>query len=182
VSEESAVSADDKKAPARRGPRKEADIRAEVEAEMREKLEAEIRAEAEAKIRAEVEEQFRAEAVAKKDAEDSTPVNGLDIIGDPKQEGSITVNFVEDGLTLLGKVWYRGEELVINPGTKEWDEAAAVLRMDEFEQEEKWGRRFFRPGLWRGKGFDQIDDPDLSDAERAQLQKAEQKRRQRLGL
>lgn len=165
----------------RRGPRKEADIRAEVAAE----VEAQVRAEMEERIRTELAEEFAAkEREAEKSravASEARPIKGTDIDGDPTVEGSLTVHFVDDGLTLLGKVWYRGEELTINPGTEQWEEAYAVLSLDEYGQEERWGRRFFREGLWRGKRLDEIDDELLDPQERAQLAKAEQIRQQRYG-
>jgi hypothetical protein len=42
------------------------------------------------------------------------------------------------------------------------------IHMDEDQQVAKWGKRFFRPGPWRGAGFD-VDDPSLSDEQRDQL-------------
>lgn len=160
----------EKKPAARRGPRKEADIRAEVEAEMRERLEAEIRAEI---------EQQQAEK-AKYSAE-ATPVSGLDITADPKADGALTVHFVDDGLTLLGKIWYRGEELTIAPGTDQWELAHSVLSLDEFQQEDRWGRRMFRPGPWRGKSLTEIDDDSLTEDDKVKLAKAEKIRRERFG-
>lgn len=173
----------------RRGPRKEADIRAEVEAQMRAEVEAQVRAEMEEKIRREMQEQ--AEEQRRKDelsrsASSDKPVTGFQISGNPQAEGSVTIHFVDDGFTVLGKVWYRGEELTIVPGTKQWDQSPeykgkifAVL--DEFEQEEIWGRRFFRLGPWRGKRLTEIDDPELTEAERNALAKAEQIRNERFG-
>jgi hypothetical protein len=88
---------------------------------------------------------------------------------------------LEDGFTAFGKVWYRGEELTLVPGTEKWDKAPrrfgkVFVEMDEFEQEEVWGRRLFRPGPWRGKRLTEIEDPEMTEAERAALARAEQKR------
>ncbi len=172
-----------KKKPGRKSA---AEIRAEIEAEVR----AELAAEADVstmreQIRAEMEaERAAIEAKAEADrklAAEARPIRGTEIDGDPSIEGSITVHFLDDGLTLLGKVWYRGEELTINPGTENWEMAHPVLSMDEYAQEEKWGKRFFRPGPWRGKRLDEIDDEILDDKERAQLAKAQKIREERYG-
>lgn len=189
------MSAAPEKPAVRRGPRKEADIRAEVESQIREEMEAQIRAEMAEKSeesREEMEAQIRAEMAAEIQAQqaqeardraaaaEARPIKGTDVDGDPSVPGSITVHFVDDGLTLLGKVWYRGENLTITPGTQNWAEAHEILKMDEYEQEEKWdGRRFFRAGPWRGKALTEINEELLTDAERAQLAKAEQIRRER---
>lgn len=169
----------------RRGPRKESDIRAEIEAQVRSETEERVRVEMETRIRAEMQDEFAAkERAAEKSraaAAEARPIRGSEIDGDPTIEGSITVHFVDDGLTLLGKVWYRGEELTINPHTNQWNEAVEVLTLDEFAQEERWGRRFFRMGLWRGKHLDEIDDESLDEQERLQLAKAAKIREERYG-
>lgn len=150
----------------RRGPRKESEIRAEVEQELRERLREELLAEM---------------AEAKRDAEDATPISGAEVSGNPMAEGSITVHFVEDGLTLLGRVWYRGEELTVEPGSAQWNIAHKVLEMDEYAQEAKWGRRFFREGPWRGKRLDEIEDEVITEADREALRKAQEQRDKRMG-
>lgn len=175
-----------KEAPVkRRGPRKESEIRAEIEAQFRAEMEAKLEAK-EASIRAEIATEMAAkEAAAAKEralAAEARPISGRQIDGDPSVEGSITVHFLEDGLTLLGKVWYRGEELTINPGTENWAAAASILELDEFAQEERWGKRFFRPGVWRGKRLDEIDDPELTEDEKAALKKAAHERDLRYGV
>lgn len=184
------------KTAARRGPRKESEIRAELEAELREKIFAEMQAEAQpvpavdaeairAQIRAEMENEARVkaqeEARQREMAAEARPINAREVDGDPTAEGALTVHFVEDGLTLLGKVWYRGEELTIVPGTPQWNEAHSILSMDEFDQEARWGKRFIRAGLWRGKRLDEIVDEELTDAEREQLKKAARLRDERYG-
>ncbi len=186
----------------RRGPRKESEIRAEVEAQVRAEAETRARVEAEQtrmvpeepvsreQIEAEVREQIEAEQRAVEEARELAnevkPLSGSDIDGDPSQPGAVTVHFVEDGFTLLGKVWYRGEELTINPNTPQWDAALLnggprlVIQQDEFEQEEKYHARYFRPGPWRGKGFD-LESEELTDAERRALEQAEEIRLRRYG-
>jgi hypothetical protein len=161
----------------RRGPKKESQIRAEVEAELRAKVEAEVRA-----------EMMREAAQKRAAAEASSPmvphVSGLDLSGDPSAPESVTIHFVDDGFTVLGKVWYRGEELTLEPGSQQWEEAPSYrgkifALLDEFEQEEIWGRRFFREGLWRGKRLSEIDDPELTSEDRVALERAEMARSQK---
>lgn len=163
----------------RRGPRKEADIRAEIEAEMRATLEAEM-AEQRAALQAEFEAK-EAEIKAEREANDVSPVTGLDLSMDPTLPDAVTIHFVKDGMTLLGKVWYQGEELTLVPGTDQWansmiDRTRSFVSLDTYEQEARWGQEYFRQGPWRGKRLDEIDDPDLTDAERAQLAKAAKQR------
>lgn len=180
MSEESAVSAT---APKKRGPKSAAEIRAEVEAQVREEVEAQVRAE----MQQEREKERReAELARVANSPDTKPVNGFQISGSPDAEGAVTLHFVEDGFTVLGKVWYRGEELSVVPGTPQWEQSPIYrgkifAELDEFEQEEIWGRRFFRQGPWRGKRLTEIDDPELSDDERSALAKAEQIRMERFG-
>jgi len=98
-----------------------------------------------------------------------------------KPENVVTINFVEDGLTALGWSWYRGETLSIEKGTDEWDrtlfenadgDQVSWMELDEDEQVERWGDRFFREGKWSGKGFD-LSDPDLTPEQKAVLAAAE---------
>lgn len=91
---------------------------------------------------------------------------------------SITVNFVEDGFTALGKVWYRGEELTVQKGSEDWDKTLtggrSWLEFTEAQQEAAYGRRMFREGRWSGKKYEITDD--LSDEEKAALLKANAER------
>lgn len=93
-------------------------------------------------------------------------------------EKFFTINFVEDGLTAFSAVWYRGQELTLELGSPEWEstlntEGKSWLELDEDEQLERWGVRYFRPGKWSGKGFD-LDDPELTEEEKAALQAVEE--------
>jgi len=104
----------------------------------------------------------------------------------PADKKFYQIHFVEDGLTTLGKVWYRGEELTVVEGTDEWDKVHdkngnTFLTLDEDAQIDKWGKRMFRPGPWKGKGLD-IDNPELTEQERAILERAEKKRLQAASL
>lgn len=171
--------------PKKRGPKSQAEIRAEVEAQVRAELEEQIRSEMQAKA----EEERRAAELAREAASEAKPVSGFQISGNPTEDGALTIHFVDDGFTVLGKVWYRGEELTLVPGTPQWDLAPRYrgkmfADLDEFDQEEIWGRRFFRAGPWRGRRITEVEDSDvpLSDAERATLAKAEQIRNERYGV
>lgn len=186
---------DDAQGPRRRGPRKESEVRAEVEAQMRAELElalarqreellAELKADRD-KIDNEKAAMAAFEAQIRKTesvSEQAKPATVPEV--DAETPGAVTVNFVDDGMTLLGKVWYIGEELTIVPDTPQWEEATdgrtgrMLLTFDEDEQIQRWGRRFFRPGHWKGSGFD-LDDPNLTDEERLRLQSIQDKRTSR---
>ena len=94
-----------------------------------------------------------------------------------KPEDVVTVNFVEDGLTAFQRVWYRGQELSIEKGTPEWEQTLdedgnSWLELDENDQLDKWGVRFFREGKWAGRGFD-LNDPNLTAEDKAALRAIE---------
>lgn len=81
----------------------------------------------------------------------------------PEQPGSpdnILIHFLEDGLTALGQVWYRGQELEFEPGGAAYEDTRdrngfswLDLRGDEFAQVERWGKVMFRAGPWPGKSL-----------------------------
>lgn len=73
---------------------------------------------------------------------------------------NILIHFVDDGFTALGKVWYRGQELEIEPGSQSYKDTCdrlgrtwLSLRDDESEQIERYGRVMFRSGPWPGKSY-----------------------------
>lgn len=110
------------------------------------------------------------------------PISADDVNGDPNVQGSIQIHFRSDGHTALGKVWYVGEELILTPGTREWELALlndgtdrVFAQLDEFEQMERWGEERFRQGPWRGRGLN-LDDPNLDAEERARLAEVQRKR------
>lgn len=181
MTDESAVSAQPvaPAAPKKRGPKP----RAVIEAEMRERIEAEVRekveAETRAKVEAEVAERERQEAEARALAAEDHPLPAKAIDGDPTAEGAVIINFVEDGFTKLGRVWFRGEHLTLNPGTPQWEDAMdaptgkVFALLTEEEQIARWGKRYWRPGIWKGLRLDQINDPELTMEEREILRKAQ---------
>lgn len=75
-------------------------------------------------------------------------------------EDNIVIHFVNDGLTALGQVWYRGQDLEIAPGSPAYRETCdrngkswLALRGDPAAQEARWGREYFREGPWAGKSY-----------------------------
>lgn len=129
------------------------------------------------------------------DPGDSTPAARQTVGGAKEQQGNDpdadhVLHSVSDGMTLLGRTWYRGEELRVKEGSSDWeaitdrngwnifaiagDPQAQVLRYDE----EK-----FRSGPWP---FQQLSQDDLEaiasdgfasleDAERARKKLARQR-------
>jgi hypothetical protein len=87
----------------------------------------------------------------------------------------VTINFVEDGFTAFGAMWYRGQTLSVERGTEDWKSTEDVygdswLDLTEDDQIERYGRRMFRPGVWAGASFDLSED-HLTDEDRALLEK-----------
>lgn len=91
---------------------------------------------------------------------------------------------LKDGFTVLGKVWYRGEEIVLDDAayeeTKDMN-GHSWADLTEKDQYEKWDDLYFAPGPWPHKGYD-LDDPSLTEEDRAKLRAAEEKRRQRAAM
>lgn len=159
---------------------------AKPKAETPAQMKARLRAEIEAEMRAEIEAELRAEVEAQAEGDDLT----LEKLFDPNfQDGpapdlrvpdqiprnAIHVHFIADGYTILGKMWYRGEELIVEPNTQQWDEVHdrngnTTLTLDEYEQEDRWGETKLRPGPWRGKSLASLlDDDSLTDEEKDRL-------------
>lgn len=82
----------------------------------------------------------------------------ISVPGDGK---NIIIHFLEDGLTALGKVWYRGEELEFEVGSQAYKDTFnrrgqtwLDLRFDEFAQADRFdGKIMFRNGPWPGKTY-----------------------------
>jgi hypothetical protein len=78
----------------------------------------------------------------------------------PGDGKNILIHILEDGTTMLGKVWYRGDELEFEPGSRaykdtfnRYGQSWLDLRLDEFKQAERWGKILFRNGPWPGKSY-----------------------------
>lgn len=82
----------------------------------------------------------------------------LDPVAQPGDQENILIHFLEDGLTAGGQVWYRGQEIEYEPGSRAYQDTFdrlgrswLDLRNDEFAQVERWGKVMFRTGPWPGK-------------------------------
>lgn len=179
--------------PVKKGPRKASEVVAETEARVRAEAADEIAA-----LKAQLEqvttdasareEELLKELSAKPGTESVTaqakPAQLPEIADDT--EGAITVSFVSNDMTILGKLWFQGEELTVAPGTPQWDElwdanrGKSYLEYTEDEQVLIWGERKFRPGKWSGQGYEALlSNPDLSEEERAELESILNKRKSR---
>lgn len=84
----------------------------------------------------------------------------LEKLANPGDGGNIVIHFLEDGLTALGKVWYRGQELEFEPGSKAYKDTFnrhgktwLELAGNDFAQVDRWGKVMFRLGPWPGKAY-----------------------------
>lgn len=113
---------------------------------------------------------------------------------DPKPEETekggerIHVHFVADGLTALGKLWYRGEELIVERDSEEFERTKDTkgnswLDLTRREQVDRWGQEMFDEGPWPYAGWDRAFDPDENGAKHedmdAEALKQAEKARQR---
>jgi hypothetical protein len=69
----------------------------------------------------------------------------------PVATEGILIHFVEDGLTVFGRVWYRGQEIEIGPSHSRWPEAVGWITLNRVQQFERWGRQYFDFGPWPGQ-------------------------------
>jgi len=65
----------------------------------------------------------------------------------------IAVHFIEDGLTALGQVWYRGQVLRMAVGDAVWaktlgHDGSSWLELSKQRQIEVYGKQFFDYGPW----------------------------------
>jgi hypothetical protein len=89
--------------------------------------------------------------VAERDKADATEA--------PKS-GKFVIHIVNDGLTMLGKIWRRGQELEFDTDSKAYKDTCDVngysvleLRRNPRAQEKLYGKVMFREGPWTGKTF-----------------------------
>jgi hypothetical protein len=78
----------------------------------------------------------------------------------PDDGENFVIHILEDGLTVLGRVMYRGDELEFKPGSQAYKDTFdrngrtwLTLRHDEFAQVDRWGKVMFRNGPWPGKKY-----------------------------
>jgi len=86
-----------------------------------------------------------------------------DEVKNPGDEKNILIHFVRDGFCDLGTVWYKGQELELEPGTPQYESAKQWARYTPEEQEEFYGEVYFRQGPWKGKDY---EDEAAAKAER----------------
>ncbi len=89
---------------------------------------------------------------------DEVPV--VEELNNPGDGSNIVIHFLEDGLSALGQIWYRGQELEFEVGSRAhkdtYDRSGKSwldLRNDEFAQVDRFGKIMFRNGPWPGKTY-----------------------------
>lgn len=107
----------------------------------------------------------------------------------------IRIHFLEDGVTALGKLYYRGDELEFVAGSvahrdtfdrlgRSWLD----MRGDDFAQIERFGKVMFRNGPWPGKTYADATyenlrvvggDASVSPPTQAEIEAAEKARKRR---
>ena len=83
------------------------------------------------------------------------PETEYDEVSEPGNQENILIHFVRDGFCELGVIWYKGQELELEPGTAQYDSAKRWATLDSSEQEEFYGDQYFRQGPWKGKEYDE---------------------------
>lgn len=78
-----------------------------------------------------------------------------DVVANPGDEKNILIHFIRDGFCELGTVWYKGQELELEPGTPQYDAAKKWALLDSTEQEEFYGAHYYRQGPWKGKEWEE---------------------------
>lgn len=86
-----------------------------------------------------------------------------DKVTNPGDEKNILIHFVRDGFCELGAVWYKGQELELEPGTPQYDLAKSWASYTPEQQEEFYGDVYFRQGEWKGKNY---EEDSAAEAER----------------
>lgn len=87
----------------------------------------------------------------------------FDEVTNPGNKKNILIHFVRDGFCELGTIWYKGQELELEPGTPQYESAKRWAFYTPEEQEEFYKEVYFRAGPWKGKDY---DDPSATEAER----------------
>lgn len=123
------------------------------EVALRDQLRAELRREIEAEVRAEIASRSTVNVMDGFFAPDGVSVS-------PTEE-QVLVHFIDDGFTIGGRMFYRGEETLV-PASTPW------LALNSRQQIRQYGKRIFRTGPWDGEGFD-LTDPALTAADRVRL-------------
>lgn len=106
---------------------------------------------------------------------------------DPNAE-KILIHVLEDGITLQGEVWYRGQEIEFTVGSKAHQQTFnrhgkswLDMASDEEAQYNRWGKLYFREGPWRGRSLTQVTladlPPDATEVDLERVRRAASKRR-----
>lgn len=69
---------------------------------------------------------------------------------------TVLIHFITDGFTFAGTVWYRGQELELDMGSERYQQAKGWIHLtgeNEWLQEDRYGKVFFRAGPWRGRRY-----------------------------
>lgn len=81
----------------------------------------------------------------------------------PGANENILIHFLEDGFTALGQIWRRGQELEFEPNSPAYQDTVdrfgwswLELRLDEFQQVDRYGKVMFRVGPWPGKTYAEV--------------------------
>ncbi len=77
-------------------------------------------------------------------------------------ENTRVVHFLEDGITVASRVWYRGQSFYVDEDSPQFGEMPKIgdrvwLDLTEDEQIEIYGKVMFRPGPWPHKNWDEVD-------------------------
>lgn len=101
---------------------------------------------------------LRDQLAREKGRKDEEPV--VEVIAKPGDDSNILIHFLEDGLTVLGRVMYRGDELEFDTRSQAYRDTFnrfgqtwLELRNNEFGQVDRWGKIMFRSGPWPGKSY-----------------------------
>lgn len=84
----------------------------------------------------------------------------LEVPTNPGADGNIVMHVLRDGFTVLGQVWYRGQELEFEVGSPAYQDTFdrlgntwLSLLDDEAAQIDRWGEICIRRGPWPGKSY-----------------------------
>lgn len=124
--------------------------------------------------------QARAEGRAEAEAEQKVAPHLPETTVIENPDSVYVIHFLEDGLTapdspLSERVFYRGEEFVVQKGTEMWERVADWITLSNAEQYDRWGKLYFEKGPWPYGEYD-LNDPDLTEEERRVLEKANRRR------
>lgn len=66
------------------------------------------------------------------------------------EDGNVVIHVLEDGFTAFGKVWYRGQELEIQPGSQQWQDSCDRFGRSWLERRDD---PRFGHGPWPGRSY-----------------------------